>query len=179
VVVVIGQGFYWYAGADYGARYWYQVLVPCCVLAAKAFAPASDSSRRLAATALVLSVLGAGVFLPWRAATKYFGYRGMNDSVVRLVRDCPMTDGLVLVRDAAADAPFADYAAAAILNRPDLAGSAPIFARALSPDDTRTLRAAFPGRAVWEIAVSRDPSQAARIVARPADAAVRCVEGRR
>lgn len=174
VVIVIGQGFYWYAGADYGARYWYQVLVPCCVLAAKVFSSSSDQTRRLAPAALVLSVLGVCVFVPWRAATKYLGYRGMNDAVVRLVRDCPMTNGLVLVQDATGDAPFAVYAAAAMLNRPDFNDPAPIFARAVSPEVTRDLHAAFPGRAVWEITVPREPWDAAHVVVRPPDAAAGC-----
>ena len=173
-VVVIGQGLYWYAGADYGARYWYQVLIPCCVLAAKALSSTSVPMPRMASAALVLSLIGVCIFVPWRAATKYLGYRGMNDSVVRLLRECPMSNGLVLVRDAMGDAPFGVYAAAAVLNRPDFSGSAPVFARAVSADVTRKLEAAFPGRPVWEIAVPRQPMESARIVAGPA-----CTEGTR
>jgi hypothetical protein len=85
-----------------------------------------------------------------------------------------MSNGLVLVRDATGDAPFGVYAAAAVLNQPDLTGPAPIFARAVSADVTRTLETAFPGRPVWEIAVPRTPLESARIVAGPA-----CTEGTR
>jgi hypothetical protein len=176
-IVVIGQGFYWYAGADYGARYWYQVLVPCCVLAAKVVSHADPPPRRLAPTALILSAIGVFIFVPWRAATKYTGYRGMSDSVVRLVRDCPMTHGVVLVRDATGDAPFGVYSAAAILNRAGFAGDEPIFARDIAPEVTDALRVAFPTRPVWTIAVSREPLDPARIVTPPAGQAAAACQG--
>ncbi|MGH9372489.1 MAG: ArnT family glycosyltransferase, partial [Vicinamibacterales bacterium] len=35
VAVVAALGLYWYAGADYGARYWYQLVVPLVVLTAR------------------------------------------------------------------------------------------------------------------------------------------------
>jgi hypothetical protein len=171
---VVGQGFYWYPGTDYGARYWYQLLVPCCVLAARVLAHASPLSPRLAPAALVLSAIGALVFLPWRAATKYVGYRGMNASVIRLASDCPMTNALVLVHDASDDSPFWAYGAAAILNEPGFPSGAPVFARDVSHAVTHALQVAFPGRPVWTIAVAREPFGRAQLVENPASAGAGC-----
>ena len=170
VTIVIGQGFYWYSGADYGARYWYQILIPCVVLSARAVTSVVIDRKSLAHTAMLMGVIGFVVFLPWRAVTKYIGYRGMGSSVVRMTRACDMSDGLVLVRNALPPNSFQAYASAALLNAPTLEGHAPVFAREVSPEITDRLRAALPGRAVWIIEVPVDPRQDARVVQRPAGA---------
>jgi 4-amino-4-deoxy-L-arabinose transferase-like glycosyltransferase len=174
IVVVLGQACYWYAGADYGARYWYQLLIPCCVLAAKALTRELPDRSRLAPAALVMSLIAVAIFVPWRGATKYVGYRGMNDSVARLVRECPMTDGLVFVRGTAPNTPFGIYSAAAILNDPGFRSDAPIFARDTSPDGMQAVRTAFPDRPVWTIDVPQDPRGIARVVEMPASAPDGC-----
>lgn len=189
IVVMLGQACYWYAGADYGARYWYQLLIPCCVLAAKALTralpdrtvespaaqtPALTPALTLAPAALVLSLIAVVIFVPWRGATKYVGYRGMSGSVARLVRECPMTHGLVFVHNAAANTPFGVYSAAAILNDPGFRGDAPIFARETSAEVTQAARAAFPARPVWLIDVPRDPRDTARVLDMPASAPDAC-----
>ena len=167
--IVIGHAFYWYSGADYGARYWYQAVIPCVVLSARALTQVRMPTQAVTQTAFVTCLVGTAAFLPWRAVTKYAGYRGMSGNVVRLHRACDMSDGLVLVRNAMPPRPFHTYAAAALLNDPDLAGHAPIFAREVSPEITARLRAAFPGRPVWIIEVPSDPGGIAKVVHRPPD----------
>jgi hypothetical protein len=130
---------------------------------------------RLAPAALVLSLIGVAIFVPWRAVTKYVGYRGMSGSVARLMRECPMTHGLVFVSKATADTPFGVYSAAAIFNDPGFRdGDAPIFARETSPDTMQAVRAAFADRPVWTIDVPRDPRESARVLDMPASAPDAC-----
>jgi hypothetical protein len=170
-VTIAGQAFYWYSGADYGARYWYQLAIPCVVLSAKALVDwTRNHGAAVAHTALVMSAVGLLVLLPWRTATKYVGYRGMNDSVVRLAARCDMTSGIVLVRGALEPAPFSTYAAAAILNAPGLDTTEPIFAREVSDDVTRQIQSALPGRSLWVIEPPVDPRGVARVLHSPPDA---------
>jgi hypothetical protein len=167
LMTIMGHALYWYSGADYGARYWYQALIPVVVLSARALTYSDGSRPTLAPTALLLCLIGTFVFMPWRAVTKYIGYRGMGNSVVRLSRACDMTDGLVLVRDAMAPKPFSAYAMAGLLNTPGFAGHAPVFAREVSAEVTAKLQAAFPQRSLWIIQVPDDPRGDARILVGP------------
>jgi hypothetical protein len=167
---VVGHLFYWYHAADYGARYWYQVVIPCAVLSARALTWSTARGQALVQVAAVASVVGLLVFLPWRASAKYVGYRGVGDSVVRLRSQCGMTGGLVAVRDAAGPERAQAYASAALLNRPGFVGNDPVFAKEISDDVSNRLQASFADRDFWVIEVPADPRSDARIVRRPSKA---------
>lgn len=167
---IIGQAFYWYSGADFGARYWYQIVVPCVVLSARALTSDFAERYRLRRVAVLASVCGLLVFLPWRAATKYHNYRGVGDSVRRLAQTCDMRRGLVLVRGAAGANDSPKYASAAFLNEASLGGEPPVFAREVSADATARMRAAWPARPLWVIEVPDDPRGNARVIERPVNA---------
>lgn len=174
-LVIGGQGLFWYSGADYGARYWYQILIPCIVLAARALTDVGEDWESFAMTAVVVSAIGLAVFLPWRAVTKYVGYRGMGGSVVRFLERCDMSNGLVVVGNAPLSGPFHKYSAAAFLNEPGWGSSAPVFARETTPAATERLKTAFPGRTLWHIEVPDTPDGDVVLLDAPPSA---CRDGR-
>jgi hypothetical protein len=155
--VVLLHAFYWFSGGpDFGARYWYLVIVPCVVLAIRGLGvlgqdrgpAASTMSPRvlIAAAALCLSALV--VFVPWRGADKYFHYRGMRPDVRTLSRDPRLTGALVLIQGER----HPDWASAAAYNdvRPGSAG--PVFAWDRDAEIRRELFRAYPDRPVWIVA---------------------------
>lgn len=164
---IAGHFFYWYSGADYGARYWYQIVVPCVVLTARAISSPSGAPNALVRVAAIASIAGVLVFVPWRAATKYDDYRGVGDSVLRLTRRCDLRGGLVLVRGAVGEVQAPRYATAAFLNEPGFGGDAPVFAREVSADITERMRSAWPDRPVWVIEVPDEKGGDVRIVQQP------------
>ena len=147
--VVLAQSFYWFSGGpDFGARYWFLIIVPCVALAAtgiEALRPAGNlrsGPAHLAAAAL--SVMALLTFVPWRAADKYYRYRGMRPDVRTIAADPALRGALVLVRGSR----HPDYASAAVYNPMGLEGDAPVFAWDHDPEIRNALRAAFPGRPV-------------------------------
>lgn len=170
--IVGGLSLYWYSGADYGARYWYQAAVPLIVLSARGLDAAASRVASLVASAAgrVLAAAGAaslaGVLLvvPWRAITKYHHYRGMNASVRDLIHAGAFGDGLVLVRGAGDATPFARYSAAGIFNAPLPGSAGPVFARDLGPASRHAVECAFPGRPVLLLDTSRLPDQPAVLI---------------
>jgi hypothetical protein len=157
MVIVIGaivavHSLYWFSGGpDFGARYWYLILVPCIALAARGIeslalrvdaAPSGDARVPAAALALCAAVLIT--FLPWRAIDKYFHYRNMRPDVRRLTEADGFGRSLVFVRGAR----HPDYASAAIYNPIDLSADVPIFVWDRGPEIARRVLEAFPGRTI-------------------------------
>lgn len=172
--VVVAHCFYWFSGGpDFGARYWFLILLPCIALAARGLEAVSDglagpgdgagrpaSSRnesphgsggrsggdpRPYAAAFLLSAITVAVFVPWRSADKYHDYRGMRPDVRRLAAEADFGRSLVLVRGRH----FPDYASAAVYNPLDLSAPAPIYAYDAGPRTRAALARAFPDRPVW------------------------------
>jgi hypothetical protein len=154
IAAVVGaHTLYWFSGGpDFGARYWYLIIVPCCALMARSISRldervggAAHSSPGLRSVALMLMALTLVVYVPWRATGKYRHYRGMRADIRHLARQHRFGRSLVLVRGAR----HPDYASAAAYNPIDLKADAPIYAW----DATRELRAAllkaYPDRPVW------------------------------
>jgi hypothetical protein len=84
VVIVFVYGFYHFSGGpDFGARYWYQALLPLLILSARGLETLSKwvGDERPIAAAILLSVLALGIYLPWRAADKYWHYLYMRPDV--------------------------------------------------------------------------------------------------
>jgi len=150
---VVGvHAFYWFSGGpDFGARYWYLIIVPALALAARGLDNAAggwDSGARAGRVAIAtvgLSLAALSVFVPWRAADKYHHYRGMRPDVRALAAEHGFGRSLVLVRGRQ----HPDFAGAAAYNPVDLSADAPIYAWERDEDTRRRLLAAFPDRPVW------------------------------
>jgi 4-amino-4-deoxy-L-arabinose transferase-like glycosyltransferase len=156
IAAVVGaHSFYYFSGGpDFGARYWYLIIVPCCALAARGLGLLDETAggvRREGASArtVALFFLAATllIFVPWRAIGKYRNYRGMRADVRQLARDAGFGRSLVLVRGAR----FPDYASSAIYNPIDLHADAPIYAWDASAEIRTALLNAYPDRPVWII----------------------------
>jgi hypothetical protein len=154
--IVIAHSFYWFSGGpDFGARYWFLIIVPCVALAASGIERLAEISRGNAASrvrsgpghlaAAGLSLMALVTFVPWRAVDKYHHYRGMRPDVRAIARDSRLKNAIVLVRGAR----HPDYASAAVYNTVGLEGTAPIFAWDRDVATTQALRSAFPDRSVW------------------------------
>lgn len=147
------HSFYWFSGGpDFGARYWYLIIVPSCALLARSLGrvdeslattgPAPVRARSVALLTMTLTLL---VYVPWRASDKYWHYRGMRADVRRLASEREFGRSLVLVRGAS----HPDYASAAVYNPIDLHAAAPIYAWDASPEIRAALLEAYPDRPVW------------------------------
>jgi hypothetical protein len=155
IVTVIGlHSLYWFSGGpDFGARYWWLILFPCIALTARGIehleglaerAQRGAGRRVLAGTALLI---GATVLLfgPWRAADKYYHYRGMRPEARRLAARLHLGNAIVLVRGNR----FPDYATAAAYKPIDSAAAQTRFAWDRGAGVRRQLVRAFPGRPFW------------------------------
>ena len=154
------HSFYWYSGGpDFGARYWYLVLIPSVALTARGVLTLAEGPGpggtvlresggwRVVAAVLLLSVMAAGAFVPWRAADKYKNYLAMRPDIRTIAKERSFGKSLVLIRGER----FPDYASAAVFNPLDLNTDtdATIYAWARDPGVAERVARAFPGRPVW------------------------------
>jgi hypothetical protein len=167
-LAVIGvHALYWFSGGpDFGARYWYLIVVPCLALASRGLTslagqPWGGGRVWAAGSALVLSAVL--VFVPWRAVDKYHHYRLMRPDVRELARTHDFGDALVLIRGER----HPDYASAGAYNPIDLQGPGPIYAWDRDPAVRAQVLAAFPDRPVWVIDGPRRTSAGYVVVAGP------------
>jgi 4-amino-4-deoxy-L-arabinose transferase-like glycosyltransferase len=176
ILVVIGaHSFYWFSGGpDFGARYWFLIVVPCVVLSVRGAQRLGQSGRhaeaRAIAAVLALSLAAVAVFVPWRAADKYHHYRFMRPDVRALAATHGFDGGLVLVQGYR----HPDYASAAAYNPVDLRGAEPVYAWDRSPEVRRAVLLAYADRPVWIVEgptvtgagyrVARGPLPAARLL---------------
>jgi hypothetical protein len=155
IALIVGlHSLYWFSGGpDFGARYWYLIIVPCIALAARGIetlsamsdAPHDRSGVRVSIGAVVLCVIAAAVFVPWRTVDKYYHYRRMEPGVERLAREHDFGSSLVLVRGRR----HPDYASAAMYNPLDLRAAEPIYAWDRSPQARAEVLRAYRDRQVW------------------------------
>ncbi len=155
IVFVAGiQSLYWFSGGpDFGARYWYLIIVPCIALTARglehleAMAERSvpGAGRRVMAGAAILVAATILLFVPWRAADKYFHYRSMRPDVRRLASEHLFGNAIVLVRGRR----FPDYASATVNNPINPTSGQPLFAWDRGPETRRELVRAYVGRSFW------------------------------
>lgn len=147
---VAALNLYWFSGgADYGARYWYQVIVPLVVLTLRG---AQEFSARTANARIWLfvayaSIAGLLTVMPWRAADKYRHYRGTGTELQQLASAQNFGRSLVIIRGR----PWPDFAEASPLNPAQITTQhdGPIFAREINATTTETLRAILSDRPVW------------------------------
>jgi len=148
---------YWFSGGpDFGARYWFLMIVPLIALTARGIeaagsADARDSRvfpvglARSLAVAAILSAMSLVTFVPWRAIDKYYHYRGMRPDVRELAERLPFGKDLVLIQGSR----HPDFASAAAYEPPRLDAGGPVYAWARDPQVTAMAIAAFPDRPIW------------------------------
>jgi hypothetical protein len=144
---------YFAGGPDFGARYWFLMIVPLAALTARGAlelgprfgAPATDAETRTLAGVALLALSSALVFLPWRSVDKYWQYRGMRPDLRVIQRERGFGRGLILV----SGREIPDYASAMTYNPLDLRDSVPVYARNREAASDSAVIAAFADRLVW------------------------------
>jgi hypothetical protein len=147
--------FYWFSGGpDFGARYWYLILVPCIGLTARGVAVLADllgtrsSHQRVCLGVLALSIMALVTFVPWRAIDKYYHYRGMQPGITSLARTAGFGRSVVLIQGKR----HPDYHSTVVYNPLDLQADQPIYAWDRSPEVRDSILRRYPDRPVWVIA---------------------------
>ena len=174
LVVVGGHSFYWFSGGpDFGARYWYQTLVPLTVLSVRGAQILQQrvldgdgtelAGVRVATFVIAASLVGFINVIPWRSLGKYHRYRGMSADVGRLARARDLGHSLVFVQARDPE----DYASAFIFNPRTLDAPGTIYARDAGPVHRLILERHFADRQVWLVARSPDRDGRFRVQAGP------------
>jgi len=149
---------YFSGGPDFGARYWFLMLVPCLALTVSGVrvlegsveqaSPGSAVQRvRVMVAVLSLCVIALVNYFPWRAIDKYHHYRGMRPDIRNLAKEHGFGRSLVLVRGDA----HPDYASAAAYNPLDLSADAPVYAWDRDAETRSRVLRAYAGRTVWVV----------------------------
>ncbi|HEX4936845.1 MAG TPA: hypothetical protein VFV33_26870 [Gemmatimonadaceae bacterium] len=170
---------YFAGGPDFGARYWYVMIVPLCALTARAALTvakpgeaATDHTRahdvdhgdaRVLAGVALVTLAAWLTFVPWRSVDKYWHYRGMREDIVRVARAREFGRALVLVRGRE----IPDYGSALAYNPLDLSAPVPVYARRTTPATDSAVIAAFPDRTVWFVDGPSVTKESYRVTAGP------------
>ncbi len=159
LAVIAIHALYWFSGGpDFGARYWFLMIVPCAVLTVRGGealvarlssspSAAVDASTRIGIAASCLCASSLLVFVPWRAVDKYYHYLNMRPDVRQLSKEHHFGRSIVVVRGDA----HPDYASAAAYNALDFDFDGPIYARDRGADSMSRLFAAYADRPIWFI----------------------------
>mgnify|MGYP003920071063 CR=1 FL=1 len=148
---VFGVHFFYYfsGGPDFGARYWYLMLVPLVAFTAGGLRRLQEllpnAEARLQAGLVALCAMALVNYFPWRAIDKYHHYEQMRPDVRELAKQLDFGPSLVLIRGAR----HPDYASAAAYNPLDLRAPAPIYAWDRNSEVRREVIEAYRDRRVW------------------------------
>jgi hypothetical protein len=151
--VLLAYAPYWgNGGPDFGARYWFLILVPCLALSARGLelleaglkSPARTDARATLAVA-ALCALALVNYFPWRSVDKYHNYLRMRADVRELAAEHHFGKSLVLIRGDR----FPDYMSAAIYNPLDLRADAPIYVWDRNEEVRSKVLSLYPDRPVW------------------------------
>lgn len=150
----IAHIFYYFSGGpEFGARYWFLMIIPCVVLSARGviwlesrFSLDCPNLAGRATIGVVLLVTMALInFFPWRAVDKYHHLRGMRPDIRYLAKEHRFGDSLVLVRGEE----FPDYASAAVYNPLNIHSHAPVYVRDVNSDVRQEILGAYADRPIW------------------------------
>lgn len=153
VATIIGlHAFYWFSGGpDFGARYWFLILVPTLVLVARGIEETDETLTHTLTgvgalePAALLMLLALVTFMPWRATDKYYHYRGMRPDIREIGGRLPTGPSLVLVRGNR----HPDYHSAAAYNPVDLFAGVPVYAWDRGPAVRARLMEVYSDRPIW------------------------------
>lgn len=171
IATIIGiHSFYWFSGGpDFGARYWFLVIVSCAALTARGLVSldraltARPGVPRVTTAGLVLVLAAWLTFVPWRAADKYYHYRGMRPDVRTLAKTREFGRSLVFVRGKR----HPDYASAAAYNPLDLTADVPLYAWDASPEARAEALRVYADRPVFFLDGPTRSGEGFRVVAGP------------
>jgi hypothetical protein len=150
---------YWFSGGpDFGARYWYLMVIPLLVLTVKGihFIEQKLGTRhvgfRIHGTRVVVATLALSLFalinhFPWRAIDKYHHYRGMRPEIRDIAKKHGFGKSLVLIRTKPGT--YSDYLSAWTYNPLDPYADDPIYAWDRNPEIREKLLRAYSDRKVW------------------------------
>jgi hypothetical protein len=143
VAVFVPYFFYYYSGGpDFGARYWYLMIVPLAGLTVLGIRRAREVlGGSPAAAVAVLAIAAWLTWMPWRAIDKYHHFRGMRADLAEPLFSAAKSP-LVVIRGPK----FPDYASAATYNPLDWHAAEPLFAREVDGSTIGLLKDAFPDR---------------------------------
>ena len=148
--------YYFSGGPDFGARYWYLMIVPLVTLSVRGIQVLekkltiskpghSAVMTRVMIGVLFLSLISLVNFFPWRAIDKYFHYLDMRPDVHDLAKKFDFQKSLVFIRGDQ----LPDYASAAAYNPVDLSSDQPIYVWQRDPKSLTNVVSAYPSRSVW------------------------------
>jgi hypothetical protein len=158
IATVLGlYSLYWFSGGpDFGARYWYLMVVPLAVLSARGVQVLertlecrpcrfSAEGTRVIAAVISSSLLALTNFFPWRALDKYHSYLQMRPDVRHLAKEYGFGKSLILIRGNS----HPDYASAWAYNPLNVNADAPVYAWDRDPNIRARILEAYPDRPVW------------------------------
>ncbi len=158
-VMVVNAGMYslfWYSGGpDFGARYWFLMIIPLIVLTVRSLQFLSAKllstlpnlehiNTRLMAAVFALSMLALVNYFPWRAIDKYHHFRGMRPGIAELAEKYKFGRSLVLIRGNEDD-----YQSTWIYNPLNFKADVPLYAWDKKPELRNDLISAYGDRPIW------------------------------
>ncbi len=173
--VFIAFFFYYFSGGpDFGARYWFLMIVPLVVLTVRGIQTLEDklnSDQSGNSTPVLAIVLLVGIFalvnyFPWRAIDKYYHYLNMRPDIRELAKEYDFGRSLVLIEGDE----HPDYASAFVYNPIDMQADAPIYAWDRDPETRQQVLQAYQDRPVWIIAGPTVTHAGYQIIAGPVPA---------
>ena len=156
-MIIFVHVFYWFSGGpDFGARYWYLIILPCVALTVRGghhLVKTLENGQqlvpiigmRVAAGILLLCLLSILNFFSWRVIDKYHHYRGFRPDIRELASSYNFGRSLVLIRGNN----YNDYPSAAVYNPINLNDNRPIYAWDASQEIREKLLKSFSDRKVW------------------------------
>jgi len=175
ISIIGGQTVYWFSGGpDFGARYWFQALIPFVFFTVRGVSLLQTRLRNLGAPdgvlwrvamfPVVASLVALLNVVPWRSVGKYHRYRGISADVGRIAKAYRFgNDSLVFVSSRTPD----DYDSAALFNPPTLQSPGTIYALDAGPVHRKIVLRYFPGRRVWFLSGAPEQDGRLRVVAGP------------
>lgn len=175
LAVIGGHSIYWTSGGpDFGARYWYLIILPLVVLTVRgaqllAAGPGvgvrlpSDLGARVTAVIVVASVTAFLCVTPWRCVTKYYRYRDVAADPRSLAAERQMGRALVFVRSPSR----ADYQSAFNFNSPGFSGPGPVYVLDAGPQNRARIAQQYADRPVWILGPGSKPGSGLVVLAGP------------
>lgn len=176
--------FYWFSGGpDFGARYWFLMIISCVVLTTRGInevierisrSTSDDCQIRVYVLVGVLCIMSLITFIPWRAVDKYYHYLGMRPDILRLADEHRFGRSLVLIRGRN----FPDYSSAAAYNPLDMIGGETIYALDENENIHAELLRKYSDRPIWIVEGPSVTQRGYKIIAGPVSAAKLTAKGR-
>lgn len=154
---VVGlYSYYWFSGGpDFGARYWYLLLIPLVAMTVRGAELLERMLQPLPYGAhgsiysfiAIISLCAFSLmnYFPWRALDKYHRYLGMNPDILHIAKRHSFGKSLILINGDE----HPDYASAWMYNPLDPYAQVPIYAWDRNPEVRARVLRAYSDRPVW------------------------------